>query len=494
MRVFYIAACLAGIAVIGTIGYTSIEGWDVVDSFYMTIITLTTVGYGEVRELSTIGRMFTVALLLVGVGMVFYGAAIIAEARFEERIRQIFGRRKLVKELDKLKNHHIICGYGRIGSTVAGEYAKESLPHVIIESDESITSHLDQEGKLVILGDATRDETLIKANVEKARSLVCALPTDAENVFVTLTARALNPNLFILSRAALESSIGKMEAAGADRVISPYIMGGMRIAQSVLRPKLAGFIDEVIGHATTDLDFDEVTVPEGSDLVGMALRESEISQETGVYLLSIRHRQRGNALQPGGRFSDPGGRPPLRPGHARASGIPAQARSREVASAPVSPRAFSFNPSARRRSLAAVSVPGVARAIISSASARWGITPRRGASCPQSSAMAAGFRSAAGVASPVVSDKMTPRTRRPCLPASRTLKRVWLMLPSPSGATSTRGRFARRAKSLIKTPSAKGARRPPAPSTSRGLPSSRSASIEPAMLSKSGAAPSRSAA
>ena len=302
MRVFYIAACLAGIAVIGTIGYTSIEGWDVVDSFYMTIITLTTVGYGEVRELSTIGRMFTVALLLVGVGMVFYGVAIIAEARFEERIRQIFGRRKLVKELDKLKNHHIICGYGRIGSTVAGEYAKESLPHVIIESDESITSHLDQEGKLVILGDATRDETLIKANVEKARSLVCALPTDAENVFVTLTARALNPNLFILSRAALESSIGKMEAAGADRVISPYIMGGMRIAQSVLRPKLAGFLDEVIGHATTDLDFDEVTVPEGSNLVGMALRESKISQETGVYLLSIRHSSGEMRFNPGADF------------------------------------------------------------------------------------------------------------------------------------------------------------------------------------------------
>ena len=321
MRVFYIAACLAGIAVIGTIGYTSIEGWDVVDSFYMTIITLTTVGYGEVRELSLAGRMFTVALLLVGVGMVFYGAATIAEARFEERIRQIFGRRKLVKELDKLENHHIICGYGRIGSTVAGEYARESMPHVIIESEESIASHLDQEGKLVILGDATLDDTLIEAQVEKAKSLVCALPTDAENVFVTLTARALNPNLFILSRAARESSIGKMEAAGANRVVSPYIMGGMRIAQSVLRPKLAGFIDEVIGHATTDLDFDEVTVPEGSDLVGMALRESEISQETGVYLLSIRHSSGEMRFNPGADFQIQAG------DHLYALGTPAQVES-----------------------------------------------------------------------------------------------------------------------------------------------------------------------
>ncbi len=302
MRVIYIAACLVGITILGTAGYIAIEGWSLVDSFYMTIITLTTVGYSEVGELSTTGRMFTVALLLVGVGMVFYGIAIIAEVRVEERIRQIFGRRKLVKELDKLENHHIICGYGRIGSTVAEEYARESLPHVIIESDEAITSHLDQEGKLVILGDATLDETLIEAQVEKARSLVCALPTDAENVFVTLTARALNPELFILSRAAIESSIGKMEAAGANRVVSPYIMGGMRIAQSVLRPKLAGFIDEVIGHATTDLDFDEVTVPEGSNLVGMALRESEISQETGVYLLSIRHSSGEMRFNPGADF------------------------------------------------------------------------------------------------------------------------------------------------------------------------------------------------
>lgn len=321
MRIGYIAASVVGITILGTSGYTLIEGWSIVESFYMTMITVTTVGFNEVRELSTAGRMFTVALMILGVGTVFYGIAIIAEIRFEERIRQIFGRRKLVKELDKLENHHIICGYGRIGSTVAGEYARESLPHVVIENDESITSHIDQEGKLVILGDATLDETLIEANVKTAKSLVCALPTDAENVFVTLTARALNPDLYILSRAALESSIGKMEAAGANRVVSPYIMGGMRMAQSVLRPKLAGFLDEVTSHATTDLDFDEVTVPEGSDLVGMALRESKISQETGVYLLSIRHNSGEMRFNPGADFQIQAG------DHLYALGTPAQVES-----------------------------------------------------------------------------------------------------------------------------------------------------------------------
>ena len=321
MRIGYIAASLVGIIIVGTAGYTLLEGWSLAESFYMTMITITTVGFNEVRDLSATGRMFTVAIMLLGVGALFYGIAIIAEMRFEERVRQIFGRRKLVKELEKLENHHIICGYGRIGSTVAGEYARESMPHVIIENDEAIASRLDQEGKLVIQGDATRDETLIEANVKKAKSLVCALETDAENVFVTLTARALNPDLFILSRAALNSSISKMEAAGANHVVSPYIMGGMRIAQSVLRPKLAGFLDEVTGHATTDLDFAEVTVPEGSDLVGMALRESKISQETGVYLLSIRHSSGEMRFNPGPDFEIQAG------DHLYALGTPKQVES-----------------------------------------------------------------------------------------------------------------------------------------------------------------------
>lgn len=321
MRIGYIAASLVGIILLGTAGYVLLEGWSIVEAFYMTMITVTTVGFNEVRELSTTGRMLTVALMILGVGTLFYGIAIIAEIRFEERVRQIFGRRKLVKELEKLENHHIICGYGRIGSTIAGEYARESLPHVVIESDEATAAQLDQEGRLVILGDATRDEMLIEANVEKAKSLVCALPTDAENVFVTLTARALNPNLYILSRAALESSIGKMEAAGANRVVSPYIMGGMRMAQSVLRPKLAGFLEEVTSHATTDLDFDEVTVPEGSDLVGMALRESKISQETGVYLLSIRHHSGEMRFNPGPDFQIQAG------DHLYALGTPEQVES-----------------------------------------------------------------------------------------------------------------------------------------------------------------------
>lgn len=302
MRILYIAASLAAVTFLGTIGYSLIEGWSLAESFYMTMITITTVGYGEVHNLSTMGRMFTVTLLLMGVGTVFYATASVAEAMIEGRIRQIFGRRKLVKELERLEDHHIICGYGRIGFTIAREYARESLPCVVIENDESIATRLDAEGRLVIFGDATLDETLIRANVKKAQSLVCTLATDADNVFVTLTARALNPRLFILSRAARESSISKMEAAGANRVVSPYIMGGIRMAQSVLRPKLASFLDEVTSHAKTDLDFEEVNVPPESNLAGMALRESRISQDTGVYLLSIRQHDGRMRFNPGPDF------------------------------------------------------------------------------------------------------------------------------------------------------------------------------------------------
>ncbi len=321
MRILFIIMSLFGVTLVGTVGYSLLEGWPLEESFYMTIITLTTVGYGEVHELDMKGRMFTVGLLLVGLAVVFYSTALIAEARLEQRVRQIFGRRKLVRELKKLEGHHIICGYGRIGSTVASEYARESRPYVIIENDESIAAHLDQEGLLLVVGDATLDETLLSANVTKAESLVCALGTDAENVFVTLTARALNPDLFILSRAARESSIGKMEAAGADRVISPYVMGGIRIAQSVLRPKLAGFLDEVTSHATADLDFEEVSVPTGSGLVGMALRESKISQETGVYLLAIRQSDGKMRFNPGPDFEIHAG------DHLYALGTPAQVRA-----------------------------------------------------------------------------------------------------------------------------------------------------------------------
>ncbi len=289
MRFVYISAVLASIILGGTAGYSLIEGWRLDESLYMTIISLTTVGYGEVHPLSAAGRGFTIVLLVVGVGAVLYVTASVAEVMIEGRLRNIFGRRKKVREIKNLREHHIVCGYGRIGFIICREFKRESKPYLIIENNHEKAAELNEEGHLVVVGDATSDSVLTEAGIDRASSITCTLPTDAENVFVSLSARRLNPGLFIVSRAARESSIPKMEDAGANRVISPYTLGGLRMAESILRPKLAGFIDEITSYTTAEWDFEEARVSEGSALAGRTLRDSNISQETGVYFLAARH-------------------------------------------------------------------------------------------------------------------------------------------------------------------------------------------------------------
>ncbi|MEE9241380.1 MAG: NAD-binding protein [bacterium] len=289
MRFVYLSAVLAGIILAGTAGYSLIEGWTLDEALYMTVISLTTAGYGEVHALSPAGRGFTIVLLLVGVGTVFYVMASVAEVMIEGRLRNILGRRKRVREINNLKEHHIVCGYGRIGFVICREFKQEGRPCLIIEIDHEKAAELNEEDYLVVQGDATSDDVLAEAGIERASSITCTLPTDAENVFVTLSARRMNPDLFIVSRAARESSIPKMEDAGANRVISPYTMGGLRMAESILRPKLAGFIDEITSYTTAEWDFEEARVSRKSALVGHSLRDSNISQETGVYFLAARH-------------------------------------------------------------------------------------------------------------------------------------------------------------------------------------------------------------
>ncbi len=302
MRFLYIAAAALGIVVLGTAGYTLIEGWTLNEAFYMTMISLTTVGYGEVYPLSPAGRLFTVALLLMGIGTIFYGTASIAEAIIEGRMRQVLGGRKRVREIMNLNGHHIVCGYGRIGFVVCRELEREGEPIVIIEGNAEKAATLNEAGKLVVPGDSTDDSFLANAGIGRAKSIICTLATDAENIFVTLSARSLNPSLTIVSRAARESSIPKMEAAGADHVISPYTMGGMRMAETLIRPKLVGFLSKIAGHTTADLDFDTLRVPGKSELVGQSLKNSRISQETRVNLIAVRRREGEMNFNPGPEF------------------------------------------------------------------------------------------------------------------------------------------------------------------------------------------------
>ena len=277
---------VVSIVAFGTAGYMLIEGWNFLDSIYMTITTITTVGFREVHELSRTGVIFTIILIVGGVGTALY--AFTAGARFilEGEIQKIFGRKKLEKKIKELKDHYIICGYGRIGRIIARELREERVKFVVIEKDPK---NLDEkEEALLLAGDATRDHVLKGAGIENARGLISVLPNDAENLFVVLSARVLNPNILIVSRAVEEGSEQKLLRAGANKVVSPYHIGGLRMAHTVLKPTVVDFIEFTTRSGNIELQMQEVTVQEGSRLIGMSLESCEVGDDMGAIIVAIK--------------------------------------------------------------------------------------------------------------------------------------------------------------------------------------------------------------
>ncbi len=272
----------------GTIGYILIEGWNFIDSFYMTIITLTTVGYKEIHDLSLNGRIFTVLLLIIGVGTVLYSLGTGAQIILEGKLNEIFGRKRLEKRLKELKNHYIICGYGRMGKIIVKELHHEKLRFVVIEKNPETL--VESNDFLILRGDATKEEILKEAGIERAKCLIAVLPTDAENLFLVLSARGLNPDLFIVARAGEEGSEQKLLRAGADRVVSPYHIGGIRIAHTVLKPAVVDFIEFATKSGNIELQIEEIPVGDRSSIVGMTLNECGIGRELGVIILAIKHK------------------------------------------------------------------------------------------------------------------------------------------------------------------------------------------------------------
>ncbi|BCB95726.1 potassium transporter TrkA [Dissulfurispira thermophila] len=270
----------------GTAGYTIIEGWSILDSIYMTIITLASVGYKEVHELSYNGRIFTIILIIGGVGTVLYalnnGAKLILEGEFKE----VFGRKRLEKKIRELKNHYIVCGYGRMGKIICRELRGKNIKFVVIE--KKLDAFEERGDMLILEGDATRDEILREAGIERAKGLISVLPTDAENLFVVLSARELKPDLFIVARAGEEGSEQKLMRAGADRVVSPYHIGGLRIAHTVLKPAVVDFIEFATKSGNIDLQMEEITVQEESKLTGLTLDECGIGRELGIIIVAIK--------------------------------------------------------------------------------------------------------------------------------------------------------------------------------------------------------------
>ena len=243
MRFIQLLAVFIGPIILGTLGYAQIEKWNLLDSLYMTVITLTTIGFGEVHTLSDQGRVFTIILSLIGIGNIAYIGSKLVHFLIELKVDELLGRRKMTKEISKLQNHTIICGFGRIGSQVASDLSLAGEEFVIIENDPEGIEKIRTKGHLYFQGSATDEDTLLQANLFKAKALVSAVSSDADNVFITLTAKHLFPSVMVISRVFDNSSKAKLKHAGADKVISPFTHAGSVMAQAVLNPSVDDFLE-----------------------------------------------------------------------------------------------------------------------------------------------------------------------------------------------------------------------------------------------------------
>ncbi|SKA80313.1 voltage-gated potassium channel [Paucidesulfovibrio gracilis DSM 16080] len=282
----------------GIVGFMFLEGWDFVSSFYMVVITLSTVGYGEVHPLSQMGRMFAALLIMSGVGGFMYIVASFSQILLEGRLQVLWGKRRMQKAIGRLEDHFIVCGYGRIGSVVVQEIRNEGFVPVVLEQNTELIQKLELEGVLCVEGDATDDELLLSVGLRKAKALISALSSEAANVYVTLTARQLCPELTIIARASQKAHISRLKLAGADRVVMPHLIGGVRMAQNVLRPTVTNFL-ELAMQDEIDLQMEELLVPLQSSLGGKNLIESEIRPRYSLIIIAIKKSNGEMRFNPG---------------------------------------------------------------------------------------------------------------------------------------------------------------------------------------------------
>lgn len=284
---------LSAVLFAGVVGFHYIEGWPWFDGLYMTLITMTTVGYGETHPLSPSGKVFNVFLILAAVTAGGFLVATFTQAMLEFELRNVLGRRRMERQLARLTNHYIICGAGRVGRTVAREFRARKIPCVIVEKDAARAQWALDEGIPVLIGTGATEDVLSKARIEHARGLVAAVTSDADNLYIVLTASGMRPELKIIARASEEEAIPKLMRAGASQVLSPYHFIGHRIVQLLLRPNVLDFIDTAFGTERLDIEIGEVRVPEQSRLVGRSLAEADVRQRTGVLVLALK-RADGN--------------------------------------------------------------------------------------------------------------------------------------------------------------------------------------------------------
>jgi voltage-gated potassium channel len=287
LSVVLLFAVIAG----GTAGYSLIEGWDLWDSLYMTVISVTTVGYKEVHPLSRAGELFTMIVLTVGVATVLYTFSFFMARLVEGDLQARWTLRRRERMLDELDKHFIVCGFGRMGHIIAREFVRQSVPFVIIERDPDRMQEAIELGYLAVEADASTEAVLQRVRIERARGLIAAVSTDAENVYAVLTARLLHPTLFIIGRAETDDAKAKLVRAGADRVLSPYQIGGLQLAQTALRPAVVDFVQLATSSDNLDLNMEQVRIAPGAALAGQTIIEANLRQRFGVVVIGI---QRAN--------------------------------------------------------------------------------------------------------------------------------------------------------------------------------------------------------
>ena len=287
-RLIFIGVAILSVLLVGTAGFIVIEGYPPFDAFYMTLITMSTVGYMEIHPLSPVGRVFNSVLIFFGVTMLFFAIGVITQTVVQLELGDLFGKRRMKRMIDKLEKHYIVSGYGRVGRGAVLDLQQAGLPFVIVDRNPQKVEAAIAAGMLAVAADSTLDQTLVGAGVGRARGLIAALATDADNLFLILSAKTLNPLLKIAARAGEEGAEQKLRRAGADTVFAPYTHAGHRLAQALIRPHVLEFLEFTTQGIGPDIVMEQVRVAEGSEFDSMSLIETQIRRETGVIVLAIR--------------------------------------------------------------------------------------------------------------------------------------------------------------------------------------------------------------
>lgn len=291
------AILLAIVIVVGVAGYMLIDGWNILDSFYMVITTIATVGYGEVHPQGAAGRIFTSGVIVFGVATMLYTFGVFAQTLSDNAFGEYRRARQLQRDLNKLRDHFIICGYGRIGTQIVAEFEDHEVPYVVIDQTEEALERIRAENRLHIEGDASKEDVLRQAGIERARGLISAVDSDERAVYIVLAARAFNPSLYIVARAGRPDSIRRLELAGATRTISPYVMAGHRMAELAIRPAMVDVID-TLHHGEAGIGVEEMVVNSGTGVIGRTLEESGLLATDAARVLAVRRRDGTVSVNP----------------------------------------------------------------------------------------------------------------------------------------------------------------------------------------------------